>query len=80
MDKLVKFYARPHGGYIHSSLKCSMLAGAVFEELGYEEIVLEEAQKRGLSLCSCVYETLDSNRYLTASGLIETLARKEKLG
>lgn len=75
--KNVKFYARPYGSHIHASKKCTMLAGAVFKELEYEEITLEEAQKRELSLCGCVDETFGLKRFLTINGLVKYL-EKEK--
>jgi len=52
-----------------------MLAGAVFKELEYGEITLEEAQKRGLSLCGCVDKTFGLERYLTINGLIKYLEK-----
>lgn len=72
-----KFYARPDGRHIHASLKCPMLEGAVFKELEYEEITLEEAQKRELRLCGCVDETFKLERFLTINGLVQYLAKKE---
>jgi len=77
--KQYKFYARPEGWHIHSSRDCPLLVGAVFKELDYEEITLEEAQKRELSLCSCVDETFGIKRFLTINGLIKYLAEKEKM-
>ena len=73
--KNIKFYARPNGGHIHASLKCPMLDGAVFKELGYEEVALEEAQKRGLSPCRCVNEAFNPKRPLTINELIEMLSK-----
>ncbi len=72
-----KFYARPVGSHIHSSTNCPMLAGAAFKELGYEEITLEEAQKRELSLCKCVRETLGLKRFLTINGMVNMLAERK---
>lgn len=77
METQHKFYARPYGTHLHSSKKCPMLMGAVFKELEYQEITLEEAQKRELSLCGCVDETFGLKRFLTISGLISFL-EKEK--
>ena len=76
--KEVKFYARPHGKHIHASEKCPLLEGAVFMELGYEEVTLEEAQKRELSLCGCVDETFKLERYLTLNSFIRMLNEKGK--
>lgn len=72
-----KFHARPYGTHFHASKKCTMLVGGVFKELDYEEITLEEAQKRELSPCNCVETTLKIGRYLTVDGLIKYL-EKEK--
>jgi len=72
-----KFYARPYGAHIHASRDCTMLAGEVFKELGYEEVTLEEAQKRELRLCGCVDEAFELKQFLTVTGLTEYL-RKEK--
>lgn len=74
----VKFYARPTGNHIHASKKCPLLGGAVFEQLEYEEITLEEAQKRELSLCQCVDETFGLERYLTLNDFIRVLNKKGK--
>lgn len=74
----VKFYARPYGSHIHASRKCTMLVGAVFKELEYEEIILEEAQKRELSLCGCVDETFGIKRFLTINGLVKYLEKEKQ--
>ena len=54
----MKFYARPKGCHIHSSLICPMLNGEQFKYYKYKEISLDEAAKRNLELCLCVYEDL----------------------
>jgi hypothetical protein len=72
-----KFYARPDGSHIHSSADCPMLEGEVFKELGYEEITLEEAQKRELSLCRCVDETFGLKRFLTINGLVNMMTERK---
>lgn len=79
MNSNLKFYARPYGSHIHASRKCTMLAGGVFKELGYEEITLEEAQKRELSLCGCVDETFGIKRFLTINGLVEYMKERKDL-
>jgi hypothetical protein len=71
-----KFYARLGGSHIHSSADCPMLAGAIFKELEYEEITLEEAQKRELSLCGCVDKDFGLKRFLTIIGLVEYLSKR----
>ena len=72
-----KFYARPYGNYIHMSTKCPMLAGAIFKELDYSEITLEEAQKRGFLLCKCVVDKLGITQFTTTGDLIKYLAKEK---
>jgi hypothetical protein len=74
--KDVKFYARPYGTHLHASKKCQMLIGTIFKQLEYDEITLEEAQKRELSLCGCVDETFGVKRFLTINGLIKYIEKE----
>ena len=59
---MTTFYSRPDGGHVHASKECPMLQGGDFEELGYEEITLNEARIRGLLCCSCMNKVFGKTR------------------
>jgi len=50
------FYAMPKGWCYHTKRSCPMLAYGQFRLHGYREITLEEAERRGLHPCRCVYD------------------------
>lgn len=68
MNKLI-IYARPGGGHIHFNKYCPMLEGSQFDHYKYKEISIDEAIRRKLFVCVCVYNTFGKHNHLTPRGV-----------